>query len=147
VGRTSGPKKFHSSTRRDFFNSIRAQSVANWSLAKNREFSEKFSEKQASIGLTALGHRKLDCNPHHLRETLALSCYFAKQAFGARQQAIRCSTSGFFEPQTGHNARRIAHGTWAVASCLARLLGCLCGLRVSVVENRRKQTPVGNHFR
>jgi hypothetical protein len=102
--------------------------------SRNREFSEKFSEKQASIGLTALGHRKLDCNPHQLREALALSCYSAKQAFEARQQAIRCSTSGFFEPQTGHNARRIAQGAWAAAPCLARLLGMPCGLRVSVVE-------------
>jgi hypothetical protein len=58
----------------------------------------------------------------------ALSCYSADQVLEARQQAIRCSTSGFFEPQTRHNARRIAQGAWAAAPCLARLLGCPCGL-------------------
>src|SRR5258708_9914719 len=83
--------------------------------------AEKFSEKQASIGLTALGHRKLDCNPHQLCEALALSCYFAKQAFEARQQAIRCSTSGFFEPQTG--ARRVRKTLGRRQRCHARLLG------------------------
>jgi len=62
---------------------------------KNREFSEKISEKQASNELPAQGHRKLHSNHHRLREALALSCYFADQVFEARQQAIRCSTSGF----------------------------------------------------
>jgi hypothetical protein len=56
----------------------------------------------------------LDCDPCQLREAPALSCYSAEQAFEARQQVIRCSTSGFFEPQTRHKARRIgeALGRW-----------------------------------
>jgi hypothetical protein len=83
-----------------------AQSDANRSPAKNREFFENFSEKQASIGLTAPGHRKLDRNSYRLAEVLALSCYFAKQAFEARYQDIRCSTSGFSEPQAHAELRK-----------------------------------------
>jgi hypothetical protein len=42
----------------------------------------------------------------------ALSCYSAKQAFEARQQASRCATSGFLNLRPADNAHRIAQGIW-----------------------------------
>jgi hypothetical protein len=122
-----------------------AQSDANWSPAKNREFSEKFSEKQASIEMTGLGHRKLDCDLCQLREAPALSCYSAEQAFEARQQVIRCSTSGFLNLRPGttrvESARHLGGGTLP-----GKALGDALWITSVGGGNRVKQTPGGNHF-
>jgi hypothetical protein len=122
-----------------------AQSDANRSQAKNREFSEKFSEKQASIELTGLGHRKLDCDPCQLREAPALSCYSAEQAFEARQQVIRCSTSGFLNLRPGtkrvESARHLGGGTLP-----GKALGDALWITSVGGGNRVKQTRGGNHF-
>jgi hypothetical protein len=64
----------------------------------------------------------------------ALSCYFAKQAFEARQQAIRCSTSGFLNLRPGTTrARHLAGGTNNSARVLRLFL-------LLAMRNREEET-------
>ena len=93
----------------------RMQSSETGLQSRNREFSENFRPKQAFGGLSAVGHWKFACDLVQIHGHPSTSCYSAEQAVEARQQAIRCATSGFFEPQTRHNARRLAQVAWAAA--------------------------------
>src|SRR6202022_3139557 len=92
-----------------------AQSYANpslpnisWACQRNREFSEKFSKKQASGGLMTAYPWKFDRSPRQLHESQALSCYSAKQAIEAQLQTMPCSITRVSDPETGANAQGIA---------------------------------------
>jgi hypothetical protein len=67
---------------------------------QNREFFENFSQNRLSEGRQLLASGNSAVIQVSYTAVPALSCYSAKQAFEARQQAMQCSTSGFFEPQS-----------------------------------------------
>jgi hypothetical protein len=93
----------------------------NRSPSQEQGIFENCRPKQDSRVRIPAGQSKFSRVANHLGRHWALSCYSAKQAFEARQQAIRCSISGFSNLRTGDNGFRIAQ---VMVLLLARPKGC-----------------------
>jgi len=115
-------------------------------LSRAKNYQARVSQAIGTC-IVKTGHQtRYQTRPHH-RNAEEAGCYSAKQAFVGENRLSDARYQAFLNlrPRTTRVESRKALG--AAAGCLARLLGCRCGLRVSVVENRRKRTPLGDHFR
>src|SRR5258707_14950091 len=89
-----------------------AQSSETGLQANNREFLEISGQNRLPMSLWRWPRENLNVIPVGYTIIQAVSCYSAKQAVEAQEQAMRTAISDNCNLQTGDNARRSAHGAW-----------------------------------
>src|SRR6266404_6052371 len=99
-----------------------AQSSETGLQANNREFLKISAQNRLPMSWWRWPRENLNVIPVGYTIIQAVSCYSAKQAVEAQEQAMRTAISDNCSLRTGDNARRSAHGAWR-GGTPARLLG------------------------